>query len=144
MIKPCLTNKKNNALLTSYALASLMPLDPSLPISSPPPTLSPRGHGQPPLLYYLLLSAFLCLRYPLNSPPHALNKLYSIQKERKEGRKEGRKEERREGGEGGKKEGRKEGREGGREGGRERGREGGREGGRKKTMVPFSICMIVS
>jgi hypothetical protein len=26
----------------------------------------------------LLLSAFLCLYYSLNSPPHALNKLYSI------------------------------------------------------------------
>ena len=36
------------------------------------------GHGQPLLLYSLPLSAFLCLYYPLNSPPHALNKLYSI------------------------------------------------------------------
>jgi hypothetical protein len=29
-------------------------------------------------LYFSILSAFLCLCYPLNSPPHALNKLYSI------------------------------------------------------------------
>jgi hypothetical protein len=27
---------------------------------------------------YSSLSAFLCLYYPLNSPPHALNKLYTI------------------------------------------------------------------
>jgi hypothetical protein len=45
----------------------------------------------------LSLSAFLCLYYPFNSPPHALNKLYSIhlkkeerKKERKKERKEGR------------------------------------------------------
>ena len=38
-----------------------------------------RSHGQPLLLLYsLLLSAFLCLYYSLNSPPHALNKLYTV------------------------------------------------------------------
>ena len=40
--------------------------------------LSLCGHGWPCLLYSLLLSAFLCLCYPLNSPPYALNKSYSI------------------------------------------------------------------
>jgi hypothetical protein len=55
--------------LTSY------PLAPSLPIPLP---LSPCGHGWPPLLYSLLLSAFLCLCYPLNSPPHSPNNLYSM------------------------------------------------------------------
>ena len=66
------------AILKNGALAScsLAPSwSPSLPIPFP---LSPRGHGQPLLLYSLLLSAFLCLCYPLNSPPRALNKLYSI------------------------------------------------------------------
>ena len=44
----------------------------------PPSPLSPHVHGQPLLLYSLPLSAFLCLYYPLNSLPHALNKLYSM------------------------------------------------------------------
>ena len=48
------------------------------PLSPFPSSLSPHGHGQPLLLYSLLLSAFLCLYNPLSSPPHALNKLYSI------------------------------------------------------------------
>ena len=55
-------------MLSSYALASC-PLAPH-PHSLLP--LSPRGHGQP-LLLYSLLSAFLCLCYSLNSPPYALN-----------------------------------------------------------------------
>jgi hypothetical protein len=42
------------------------------------PPLSPRGHRGSLLLYSPHLSAFLCLYYPLNSPPHAPNKLYSI------------------------------------------------------------------
>jgi cytochrome c biogenesis protein ResB len=50
-----------------------------LPIPFP---TSPCGHGQPLLLYFLLLSDFLCLCYSLNSPPHALNKLYSIKKKK--------------------------------------------------------------
>jgi hypothetical protein len=53
------------------------PLDPhlsSFPSCAPPP----RVHGRPLLLYSPLLSAFLCLYYPLNSPPHALNKHYSM------------------------------------------------------------------
>ena len=45
-----------------FLLASLLPT-----------LLFPSPHGQPVLLYSL--SPFL---YPLNSPPHALNKLYSI------------------------------------------------------------------
>jgi hypothetical protein len=35
-------------------------------------------HGWPLLLYSLPLSVFLCPCYPPNSPPHSLNKLYSI------------------------------------------------------------------
>ena len=41
-------------------------------------SLFPRGLGRPLRLYSLLFSAFFCLCYSLNSPPHALNKLYSI------------------------------------------------------------------
>jgi hypothetical protein len=48
------------------------------PCSPFPSPISPHGHGWPLLLYSLLLSAFFCLCYPFNSPPHALNKLYSI------------------------------------------------------------------
>ena len=58
-------------------LCLLLSCSPSLPIPFPS-LLSPHGHGRPLLLYSLLLSAFLCLCYSVNSPPHALNKLYSI------------------------------------------------------------------
>jgi hypothetical protein len=51
-----------------------------MPFTSP---LSPCSHGWPLLLYSLLLSAFFCLYYSLNSPFHALNKLYSILKKKK-------------------------------------------------------------
>jgi hypothetical protein len=36
------------------------------------------GHGRPLLFYSFPLSEILCLYYPPNSPPHPLNKLYSI------------------------------------------------------------------
>ena len=62
-------------LLSSFSLPFLGSSLPPSPISF---SLSPCVHGQPLLLYSLPLSAFLCLYYPLNSPPHALNKLYSI------------------------------------------------------------------
>ena len=55
------------SLLFSSSLAFLVSF------SSP---ISPCGHGWPLLLSFLL-SAFLCLYYSLNSPPHALDKLYS-------------------------------------------------------------------
>jgi hypothetical protein len=45
----------------------------SLPFPSP---FSSCGHRWSLLLYSLLLSAFLCLSYPLSSPLHALHKLY--------------------------------------------------------------------
>ena len=61
--------------LTPASLPCLLPLAPLSPHSSP---ISSRGHGQPPLLYSLPLSTFLCLNCSLNSPPHALNKLYSM------------------------------------------------------------------
>jgi hypothetical protein len=60
----------NIALLLYYTLASLLPLAPLLPFPAPPHVAMAR----PPFLYSLLL----CLCYPLNSPPHTLNKLYSI------------------------------------------------------------------
>jgi hypothetical protein len=68
----------NKGVFGSYkngisSLASLLHLALFVPFPSP---LSPRGHG-PPLLLYSLLSASTAL---LNSPPHALNKLYSILK----------------------------------------------------------------
>ena len=62
-------------LLSSFSLPFLGSSLPPSPLSFP---LSPRVHGQPLLLYSLPLSAFLCLYYPLNSPPYAPNKLYSI------------------------------------------------------------------
>ena len=61
------------ASYSCFPLASLLPSW-AFPFLPPFPH-SPRGHGQ---LLLSLLSAFLCLYYPLNSPPHALNKLYSI------------------------------------------------------------------
>jgi hypothetical protein len=64
-------------LLSCLSLASC-PLAP--PLSPFPSPLSPCDHGRPLLLCSLLLSAFLFLYYSLNSPPHALNKLYFIQK----------------------------------------------------------------
>lgn len=48
------------------------------------PSLHVAMAGLPLLLYSLLLSAFLCLYCPLNSPPHALNKFYSILKKQKQ------------------------------------------------------------
>jgi hypothetical protein len=72
----CLTQYKRSCLSPALSLLlSLHPLVP-FPLSLFPP--SSRAHGQPLLFYSLFLSAFLCLYYPLNSPPHALNKLYSI------------------------------------------------------------------
>jgi hypothetical protein len=62
------------ALLVSLVLA----FPSTFSLHSLPP-LSPRAHGQP-LLLFSILSAFLCLYYPLNFPPYALNKLYSILK----------------------------------------------------------------
>ena len=67
--------------MSSYSCFSPLPL---------PPLLSPSLHSLPaflhvvvqPLLLYSLLSAFLCFCYSLNSPPHALNKLYSILKKK--------------------------------------------------------------
>jgi hypothetical protein len=61
-----------------------------------PSLLSPGGHGRPLLLYSLPLSAFLCLYYSLNSPPHALNKLYSILKKEKRKKEKKRKKKRKE------------------------------------------------
>ena len=74
-----LTHYKRGCLAPPFSLASLVSLTLLLllaPHSLPP--LNPCGHGQPLFLYSLLLSAFLCLYYSLNSPPPALNKLYSI------------------------------------------------------------------
>ena len=68
----CLTWYKRGCL----PLLSLLLFCPSLPI--PLLLLSSHAHGQLLLLYSLPLSAFLCLYYPLNSLPHALNQLSSI------------------------------------------------------------------
>ena len=70
-----LTHYKRGCLPPPRSLASCPLASPLSPFPSP---LSPHGHGLPLLLYSLPLSAFLCLYYPLNSLPHALNKLYSI------------------------------------------------------------------
>ena len=59
-----------------WAACTLLSLLHLAPLSPFPVPLSPHGHGQPPLLYSLLLSAFLCLYYSLNSPPHALSRLF--------------------------------------------------------------------
>jgi hypothetical protein len=82
----CLTRYKRGCLPPLYSF--LLSCFPSVflppPLLSPflSPSLSSHAHGWPLLLYsstsLLFLSAFLCLYYPLNSPPHALNKLYSI------------------------------------------------------------------
>ena len=70
----CLTHCKRGslALLLSFwpSCSVLSPLFPFFPFPSP---LSSCSHGQLLLLYSL--SAFLCLYYPLNSPPHSLNKM---------------------------------------------------------------------
>jgi hypothetical protein len=50
----------------------------SLPIPLPP--LSLHGHG----LYFSTLSAFLCLDYPLDFPPHALKKRKKKKKKKEE------------------------------------------------------------
>jgi hypothetical protein len=68
----CLTPPPSLTLLPLLSL-SFAPCSPSIPILFPPP----RTHGCSLLLYSLPLSSFLCLYYPLNSPPHALNKLYT-------------------------------------------------------------------
>jgi hypothetical protein len=62
-------------LLLSLFYCLLPSCSPSLHIPSLPP---PRGHGQLLLLYSLPFSAFLFLYDPVNSPPCALNKLYSV------------------------------------------------------------------
>jgi hypothetical protein len=62
-------------LLLLLSLPSWLFTPPLSPLLSP---LSPCGHGWSLLLCSLPLSAFLCLFYPLNSSPHALNKLYFI------------------------------------------------------------------
>jgi hypothetical protein len=66
-------------------LLLLLSLGPLFPLSPFPSPLSPCGHSWPLHLYSLLLSAFLCLYYSLNSPPHALNKLCSILYSQEEG-----------------------------------------------------------
>ena len=63
-------------------LLSCLSLPPCAPPLSLPSPLSPCDHGQPLCLYFLLLSAFLWLCYPLNSPPHDLHKLHSILKKK--------------------------------------------------------------
>jgi hypothetical protein len=77
----CLAPPLSCSLVSLPLLPLTCLLPPSLPIPSPPPLTHPtpsHGHGWPPCVYSLLLSAFLCLCYSLNSPPHALNKFYSI------------------------------------------------------------------
>ena len=62
----------------SLTLLSPLLLIPTCPLSAHSLfPLSLNGHGLLSFLYSLL-SVFLCLSYPLNSSPHALNKLYSI------------------------------------------------------------------
>jgi hypothetical protein len=58
-------------LLSCFLLLSLPP---SLPIPFPAPSTC----SWPASSSLFSLSAFLCLYYPLDSPPPALNKLYSI------------------------------------------------------------------
>jgi hypothetical protein len=71
----CLAHYKRGCLSPPLVFVSLLPLA----LLSPPLSLPPLcGHGWPLLLYSLPLSAFPCLYYSLNSPPHALNKLYSM------------------------------------------------------------------
>lgn len=63
-------------LLSSYlSLATLLT---PCSLNLPPPC----GQGQLQLLYFLLPSAFFCFCSPLNSPPHALHKCCSIQKQK--------------------------------------------------------------
>ena len=71
----CLPLPLPYSLSLSFSLAqSWAPLP-----SSPLPPLS-TWSWPPLLLYSLLLSAFLCLSYPLSPPPHDLNRLSSILK----------------------------------------------------------------
>ena len=72
----CLPSPLSLTLLHSFLSFASCPLLPHL--SPLPCPLSLCGHGQPPLIYSLLFSASLCFYYSLNSPPHALNKVYSI------------------------------------------------------------------
>jgi hypothetical protein len=86
----CLTHCKRGC--SPHPLSSLLALTLSSPPTSPlslfPSPLSPCAHGQPLFLFSLSvslslslslspsLSLFLCLYYPLNSPPHVMSKLY--------------------------------------------------------------------
>jgi len=71
-----LTHYKRGCLSPPLSRSSLL----ALTLSPFPSFLCPCAHGGPLLLYSLSLSlsAFPCLYYPLDSPPQALNKLYSI------------------------------------------------------------------
>jgi len=87
-----------NVFLLLFPLALSCPFVPSLPIPLPPlHVLMASLYSTPLLLFYFSTSLFLSLPcYPLNSSPHALNKLYSMHKEEAEAEEE---EEEEEGGE---------------------------------------------
>jgi hypothetical protein len=73
-----LAHYKRGCLPPPRSLASLVLLLLSA-CPLPPHSLHPSlWWSWPAPLLYFLLSAFLCLYYSLDSPPHALNKLYSM------------------------------------------------------------------
>ena len=76
--KACFRKQWHSCSLDLLLLSCPLGLFPfPFPFYSLPPIL-PCVHGQSLFLYSLPLSAFLCFYYPLNSPPHTLNKLYSL------------------------------------------------------------------
>jgi hypothetical protein len=81
----------NSLCVNGPSLASCHLAPPSIPFSP----LSPQDHSQLLLLCSLILSEFLCLCYPTNSPPHALNKFYSVQMKKEKKKKRKKKKEKR-------------------------------------------------
>lgn len=76
LVPVSIKNKPQGSLIQAEVFVSkvlkcsltILPLALLFPLSPVPFPLSPSGHGQPLLLYSLLLSDFLCLYYSLNSP----------------------------------------------------------------------------